>query len=223
MAGKNFNVERSLKTLHGWLGVFILPWVIIIGLTGLYLNHKTLVKSALPFTEKVGIELIDQWPNPITATANTALNIARDTWPQDLLSPVIEEKYRGQPVYTVHGESAEVNVVKRSGHYWIRSRYTREFFDPGGQRLNHYFGWSRLFKRLHTDGWVDGALGSWLADVTAGALVLFGASGLVLFFKPRLRRRKNRRARTISSFPSSHSTSAQDSPAQPGRYPTAGE
>ena len=40
-----FSLERTLKLLHGWLGVFILPWVVVIGLTGLSLNHWNLIRG----------------------------------------------------------------------------------------------------------------------------------------------------------------------------------
>ena len=29
----SFNLIRTFKSLHGWLGALILPWVIVIGLT----------------------------------------------------------------------------------------------------------------------------------------------------------------------------------------------
>mgnify|MGYP006204029133 CR=1 FL=1 len=38
---------RLLKTIHSWLGVIVLPWVLIIGLTGLFLNHEGLVMGVL--------------------------------------------------------------------------------------------------------------------------------------------------------------------------------
>lgn len=38
---------RLLKTIHSWLGVIVLPWVLIIGFTGLFLNHQSLVMGLL--------------------------------------------------------------------------------------------------------------------------------------------------------------------------------
>ena len=78
---------RLLKTVHGWLGVFVLPWVIIIGLTGLYLNHERLVMGLLE-GEGYDEAQFDAWPDPQPMTAAAApgndrrLGTARDcpTW-----------------------------------------------------------------------------------------------------------------------------------------------
>ena len=57
------NKMRLLKTLHGWLGVFVLPWVLIIGLTGLYLNHESLVTGFLDGGSYDEAQF-DVWPDP---------------------------------------------------------------------------------------------------------------------------------------------------------------
>ena len=40
---------KTLRTLHSWLGVVVLPWVIIFGISGFYLNHPDAVRAVLPF------------------------------------------------------------------------------------------------------------------------------------------------------------------------------
>jgi hypothetical protein len=39
--------ERTMKTRHSWLGILILPWILVIGMTGLYLNHWPFVNRVL--------------------------------------------------------------------------------------------------------------------------------------------------------------------------------
>ena len=58
-----------------------------------------------------------------------------------------------------------------------------------------------LHKRLHEQGWLTRTFGTWLADITAAAMVVFGLSGIVLFLVPRLRRRQNRRRMRAQSAP----------------------
>jgi len=36
-------LERKLRVVHGWLGAIILPWIVLAGLTGFYMNHKDAV------------------------------------------------------------------------------------------------------------------------------------------------------------------------------------
>ncbi|SDJ33857.1 hypothetical protein SAMN05421850_11425 [Lutimaribacter saemankumensis] len=47
---------KFLRTLHSWLGLIALPWVILFGFTGFYLNHGQAIRSVLPLVsyEDVG-------------------------------------------------------------------------------------------------------------------------------------------------------------------------
>jgi len=47
-----------------------------------------------------------------------------------------------------------------------------------------------VFRYFHEVGWIDSSFGVWFADITAIALVLFGASGLILFIVPRQKKLK---------------------------------
>ncbi|HSF63817.1 MAG TPA: PepSY domain-containing protein, partial [Paracoccaceae bacterium] len=66
---------RFLKTLHGWLGVLVLPWVLIIGLTGLYLNHERLVQGLLS-GQGYDETRFDTWPDPSPMTPEAAQALA---------------------------------------------------------------------------------------------------------------------------------------------------
>ena len=195
MAFKTFGVERSLRTIHAWLGILVLPWVIILGLTGLYLNHTKLVKSFLPSSERASLAVILQWPDPVEVTPDTALELMRVVWPDAVVQTVLEERFRKQAVLSIETDHGVLSVVKRSGHYWLRGQWQRDFYAPDGTLLNHYIAWGGLFKRLHVYGWLTRDFGRWLTDIAAVALVTFGFSGLVLFLNPRLRRRRNKKAR----------------------------
>ena len=80
-----------------------------------------------------------------------------------------------------------------TGHYWVKTDFTRLTHAPDGTLLERKIYWEGIFKRLHVRGWLSGTFGTWIADITAAALVMFGLSGIVLFLVPRLRRRQNRR------------------------------
>lgn len=183
--------ERFLKTLHSWLGVVILPWVVLAGLTGFYMNHGNLVLSLFP-TDSMGPErFVTEQVVPQTRdsawmlaeTAAGAVDLSKTT------------RYEGRAVFAFKGNGEDVYVDEQTGHYWLVKRYSRTLFAPDGAQIENDWRWGRILSSVHTRGWIGSTLGTWLADITAIALMVFGCSGLVLFFAPRLRKWKNKRAR----------------------------
>lgn len=185
---------RILKTIHGWLGLIVVPWIVIIGLTGLYLNHSSFVLGFLPdgYYDEARI---DDWPDPKPVDEAGARAIAAAVFPADTFTLSSTDSYHGRDVIALNGESGKVIVTIASGHYWVKDRYTRSTYAPDGRLIDEKFYWGDLFKQLHTNGWPLGTFGSLLADITAGAMVLFGVSGMIMFLSPRIRRRHNRGAR----------------------------
>jgi hypothetical protein len=182
---------RLLKTLHGWLGVIVLPWVILIGLTGLFLNHERLVMGWL---EGEGFDEaeFDRWPGAQRLDIAAAQALAEAVLPGQTLTPAKETRYHGREAAVFEAGGTEVIVALQSGHYWVKTDLTRVTHAPDGTVLETRTYWEGIFKRLHEQGWLTRSFGTWLADITAAAMVLFGLSGIVLFLVPRLRRRQNR-------------------------------
>jgi hypothetical protein len=183
---------RLLKTVHGWLGVIVLPWVIIIGLTGLFLNHERLVMGWL---DGAGYDeaQFDTWPDAKPLTVETAQALAAGLYPGVKLTRDGGKTYHGREVAIFDAGGTQVIVALKTGHYWVKTGLTRVTHAPDGTVLESKFYWSGIAKRLHERGWLTSDLGTWLADITALAMVVFGLSGIVLFLVPRIRRRQNRR------------------------------
>lgn len=186
--------ERLVKTIHSWLGVMILPWVVAIGFTGLYMNHNDLILSLFP-TAHYDTDQFDTAPGITLQDADSARLIAQSLAPDADLRLTSDDVYRERDVFTFDAGSSDVIIDADTGHAWVNSRYLTRTYAPDGTRLHTRVRWSRVLSSIHTRGWVGTTLGTWLADITAGALVIFGLSGLVLFTMPRLRRIKNRRAK----------------------------
>ncbi len=184
-------IERLLKTLHSWLGVFILPWVIMAGLTGLYMNHEDLVLSVFPDGDVGEGQFLDGGTAQTEASARA---LAEGMFGD--LGPSKSRTYQGRSALSFKADDgSDVVVDLETGHLWEVSRYVVTLHAPDGQVLARDRRWGRILSSLHQRGWVGTPLGTWLADITAGALMVFGMSGLILFASPRVRRWKNRRAR----------------------------
>lgn len=185
------SITRFLRTLHGWLGFFVFPWIIMIGATGLYLNHRDTVEAYLP-SASYDEALFDAWPNRIALRPGDAEALAGAIWPDADFRAAEDDTYHGRDVFVMKSDDGRIIVTKDTGHYWIKTRYRRETYDPEGTLLDTKIYWGSLFKRLHRSGWYDSGFGTWAADIAGGAMVLFGLSGIILFITPRLRRLMNR-------------------------------
>ncbi len=189
------SAERFLKTVHGWLGVLILPWVIVAGLTGIYMNHSKLVLSVLPAAQPVTAILDGQPQLAVTAQQMRSLSLSL-LGPQS--SDALSTKFNGRAVFTATSGPRQLRLDKATGAYWVSGPLLHVLYSASGERLETTVRWSHLLNQLHRRGWASEMLGTWPADLTAGALTIFSFSGLYLFLAPRFRRRRNRRARGVS-------------------------
>lgn len=185
-------MKRFLKTVHGWLGVLILPWVVLAGLTGLYENHPALVLGVLAEPRLTPALLADLPPAPQDAAAVAAL--AAGLLPAPVPAPA-PAPFLGRPGFRVVGEVETLQIDQATGARLRITPYQTVLSDAAGRVLSRQWHWGRILQRLHKAGWLGARFGTWPADLAAGALVVFGLSGLWLFFAPRVRRWRNRRAR----------------------------
>lgn len=178
---------RTLRTVHSWMGFFIFPWIIIIGATGFYLNHW---QPILRFVQKAEYDetQFDLWPDDAVVTFESAARIAEKYWPDEATVFVTDYNYHGRPAIMVKKEPGKIIVTKPTGHYFVKTDLTRKTYAPDGELLHSKIYWGSIFKTLHTDGWLGQRLGTWPADITSLAMVVFGFSGIFLWWGPRYRK-----------------------------------
>jgi len=180
---------KTLRSLHGWLGFILLPWIIAIGATGFYLNHARMILDVIE-PEKFEESALADWPGAAPADRGAAAAIAAQYWPQEALPDASRVSYHGFDSYEFAHADGRVIVARETGHYYVKTDFTRKTFAPDGTEVHSKIYWSTIFKRIHTRGWFDSTFASWLADITAISMMLFGLTGLVLFWMPRARRFK---------------------------------
>jgi len=180
-------VLRVLRTIHSWLGIFVFPWIVAIGATGFYLNHE---RAILPLFETAQYDesQFALWPGAVPATRDSAMAVAAAVWPGETPTEVLERDYHGHPSFEIVLPSGRVIVTQPTGHYFVKTGFTRRTYAPDGTLLHSKIYWASVFKRLHVTGWLGRGLGTWLADLTSLAMVVFGLSGAVLWALPRLGR-----------------------------------
>ena len=188
---------KFLRKLHSWLGIIALPWVILFGVTGFYLNHPDVIRAILPLTsyEDVGTSF-EVLPKPLTM--EEAEKIAQAYWPESQMKSVSKSVYHGYEAINFEREAGQIIVAVDTGHYYVKSRWKNLQFSPDGVLVGRKIYWNYVFGVFHRTGWLGWSLGTILADITSLALITFGISGMVLWYLPKHKGLKRRLGKRIA-------------------------
>lgn len=186
MSGKD-DFLRIVRTAHGWLGIIVLPWVLSMGFTGLYMNHSGLVLAIFQQAE-FSEDLLEELRPPSPVTRDSARILAASIWPKEPIQKIWREDYHGRPSF--FAETAKGWLIQSipTGHHYVKTRYTRRTFTAKEGLVHSKIYWGSIFEDLHETGWLGGGLGTWLADLFSVALILFGLTGSLMWSMPRIRR-----------------------------------
>ena len=180
-------ILKSLRKIHSYLGLLILPWIIAFGFTGFYLNHSELILSALPLnTYEDNDQAYMDLEEPLTLEQSA--NIARGYWPESKMLSVERISYHEQSAIEFKRENGSIIVVPKTGVYYVKSAISNKMFTPDGMLQHRKIYWNYIFGIFHRTGWLDWRIGTILADITAIALITFGISGLLIWYLPRHKR-----------------------------------
>jgi len=181
------NTLKILRISHAWVAILVLPWVLLIGLTGFYMNHARLISK---FIEPAAYDesLFEAWPNSVETTRESALVLAESIWPGEEVTKLVSKSYHTRPSYIMELPSGQVIVSRATGHYFVKYGFTRETYAPDGTLLNSKKYWGSIFKTLHARGWLGSRFGTWIADITSLSLVFFSLTGVFLWWLPRAKK-----------------------------------
>jgi hypothetical protein len=196
MAVLGWNLYRILKTVHGWLGFIILPWIVLYGLTGFYLNHSRTISGLFDDGNAVH-QIFPVLPRSQWLDVPKSKKIAAAFWSNEAINEAKAVSYHGNVAIQFSKPSGRIYVAVRTGHYYQRGRFFRVTYSPEGKVVQRKIYWNNLARYFHEVGWIDNRFGVLLADIIAFALVVFGISGVLIFLLPKARKLHYRLKRRV--------------------------
>jgi uncharacterized protein len=188
-------VVKLSRAIHRWLGLISLPLILVIGITGYYLNHRRQVRGILPLSGQ-STELFSS-PHPDGPRGFGHLIAIKDAvWGNVRVRSFRAGRYRAYETLSVtqsEDPGRRIIMAVESGDFIVRSRYFQRGYRADGTLLSVTISWRRLLDRLHTGGIVQGKYRI-LWDLLCLSLILLSATGMVLWFVPKLARMKRRRS-----------------------------
>lgn len=198
---------------HAWGGLIAAIFLVVVGSTGILLNYKKPVLSALGLepagepqrikTDSTdGPEVLDIDFSTLTGLgasgipAGEALAVARQDLGEVALDRIELKREAGVLVWKIKGiDDREVIVDAQTGVSYLKGRYEKVVSKKSSGRQDRTTDWGKIALDLHT-GKIGGEAGKAFMTVVAAGLVFLSLSGVYLYVKPVLIRRANARART---------------------------
>lgn len=188
---KMAQVMKTLRIIHSYLGLIALPWVILFGVSGLYLNHPSLITNILPASAySDNAEQFELLETPLSS--EQAADIARAYFQDSPMKSIREIEYHGFDSIEFQREAGTIIVSKDTGHFYTKTNFQNVVHSSDGAVVDRKIYWNYFLGVFHRTGWFGWSIGTILADMTAFALIVFGLSGITLWYLPRHRRFKRK-------------------------------
>lgn len=206
----------KFRQWHTWGGLAAGLFLLIVGATGVVLNYKKPIFTALGLerAEAERGKVIKSGQSAAVSAFTTAtglaaagvsseraLALAREAWGEVPLERIELKHEHGALVWKIknrHG--AELFVNATTGASLLKGDYEK-LGPPGpdGQPVKS-FDWGKLLLHLHT-GQIGGEAGKAVMSLAAVLLLFLTGSGIYLWLKPLLIRRRNATARAATAAP----------------------
>ncbi len=202
---KNWLLAKS-RQWHKWGGLFAGVFILVTGASGILLNYKQPIFNALGFQQKpiqpdnAGGEEPKASRLKITTgagvaalpvTLERALEIVRAEWGDVALERIELKDERGEVIYKLKQKGGDAMWVNaRTGTHFLKGEYERIGKAGADGTPTHQTDWGRILLDLHT-GRMGGEVGKAIMSLAALVLLFLTASGVYLWAKPLLIRRRD--------------------------------
>jgi hypothetical protein len=179
-------VLQQFRRWHRWLGlVFLLPTVLL-GVTGVFLNHKELFFGAAAPSQ--GLLTNSFSLDEIPVGVGEALARSRELWGDIPIEKFELREEQGRLVYKiVPGPGRELLIDARSGEWKLKEGLKTA--QPAGKNEKAKLDWKKITTELHS-GKIIGLTGRLLMDAAGLGLAALAITGLYLWWLPRWQRRQ---------------------------------
>lgn len=214
---------------HKWGGLIAALFLLIVGATGIVLNYKQPIFSALGL-EKPTLKAEMPKPSPqspqpalttgaglaaLPVSVDRALQIARAEWGDVSLERIELKAERGQMIYKVKQTGgSELWVNAADGSHFTKGQYERIVRAGADGVPVRTTDWGKILIDLHT-GKIGGDVGKAVMTCAAVLLLLLTCSGVYVWLKPLLIRRESRLSRARVGLPA-EAVRARTAPIQAG-------
>ena len=177
------------RTIHSWLGVIILPWVIVIALTGFYINHPQGFHTILGYEDISNADVASL--APVQVSQQLVDTIAKANWPDEAPIGQGQTRYRNRQMFAIAKPSGTIFIpVPSTNIYFVRDGMHERIVGIDGTIFRNQLPYPQMFRVLHEQGWLSSTFGTFFADLVALSMVLFSFTGLLMFFVPKYRKLK---------------------------------
>jgi uncharacterized iron-regulated membrane protein len=211
---KNWLLAKS-RQWHLWGGLIVGVFLLIVGATGIVLNYKKPIFTALGLERETNELKVaggnDAKPekrekkttklttatgfSAATVSVEQALILARENLGEVALERIELKDEHGTLLYKIKsrtGEELQVNAI--TGTHFVKGEYEKVKAAPDGAVMARTTDWGKIMLDLHT-GKIGGDVGKAIMTIAAVVMLLLTLSGVYMWLKPLLIRRQNAKAR----------------------------
>lgn len=172
---------QEARRWHRWLGLaFLLP-TLLLGLTGILLNHKELFFGGANQRPAGGLLTTTTKIEQLPVSFSAALDHSREIWGEVAIEKIELKEEKGRLIYkVVAGAGRELLLDVQSGALQVVDGLRVQQQGKGSAKLD----WKKVTGELHS-GKIIGLSGRLLMDIAAAALVVLAGTGLYLWGLPR--------------------------------------
>lgn len=194
-SNKNWLLVK-FRQWHSWGGVGLSLFILVVAVTGIILNHKDLLLHREAKAGPSGSLTSTTDFASLPVSFPRALELARGHFGDVSLEKIELKDEHGQLLYKiVRGEGEEIRIDAQTGE--MSTKYGMSLSATGKSTMN----WGKIIDELHT-GKIFGLFGKLTVDFTSIVIMALTLTGIYLWAKPILLKRRNAQKRqNASSLP----------------------